>query len=48
MHLSSTADTEVGADGTAPGPGPGPGPADQQLLRELLHELAAPDLTIKL
>lgn len=46
MHLSSTADTEVGADGTAPGPGPGP--ADQQLLRELLHELAAPDLTIKL
>lgn len=46
MHLSSTADTKVGADGTAPGPGPGP--ADQQLLRELLHELAAPDLTIKL
>lgn len=46
MHLSSTADTEVGADGTPPGPGPGP--ADQQLLQELLHELAAPDLTIKL
>lgn len=46
MYLSSTADTEVGADGTPPGPGPGP--ADQQLLRELLHELAAADLTIKL
>lgn len=46
MHLSSTADTEVGADGTPPGPGPGL--TDQQLLRELLHELAAPDLTIKL